>query len=617
MKPFTSWLARSAGICLLLAFGTRLAASDSSGKSMPPQAPRHGATDETALQGEWRGIQAEWNGEKLPPTDVSQFELIIKGSAINLADAREEYKVLLHDYTILPRAEFHVDRKSAPPAIAITLDRPSGKDSCLPEFTQWKGQHLIHWSGPGRGKAAGIYELRNGTLTICWPGPGAKASPKAFGTLPGDHQLLIVFRRVEPSAHGQTFREQFIAILREWRSALGHFEADYYSARTVGDKQGLLIERAAKASTLGWQCVHLVRANSGAPEALTALCWTVGHAPRSEAGKTAIDILQQGIVARADPGELGDALDLCRGHDGRELAPPVLDVAKRHLDHPQAARLLTWVCATSMGDQSAQEPATFKEAAALIVNRFSESPDIVNFCECLGTEVASLPPWAPKYEPQLRTILAKNRSRYVRGAASWALATIVEAGGRARRDEAIRLYETILKDFDSSQEETIRTMAQFRLDQMRLRGVGMTAPELRGHDLDGKPLKLSDYRGKVVLLSFWSTGCIPCLKFVPVESALAGRLRDKPFALLGVTFDPDDAPVKEVATKHQMTWRVLRPGAGEHWSLEGVPTFYLIDEAGIIHRYWCGCPKAEELNQAADEVVKSALTKQGRLPISK
>jgi uncharacterized protein (TIGR03067 family) len=615
MNPFVLKLTRTCfvGIWILIAFSPGLAASGSGAKPVPVQASRRDFADETALQGEWRGIQAEWNGEKLAPADVTQFELTIKGDAIALADARNEYSVLLHDFAGIPRARFRVDHKSSPLTIDVIVDNGIDKGSSSAEISRWKNQHFIYWSRPGLGKPAAIYSVRDGKLTVCWPGQGATASPKAFKTLPGDQQLLVVFERIKANTQGQTFRQQFVTILRAWRTAAAQFDTNYKNAKMLGEKRGLATEHAATANTLAWQCVPLVRANPTAPEAVTALCWCVGHAARHDAGKAAIAMLQNGVIAQAEPDQLAEALDLCGGHEGKELAPAVLDMAKRHLEHPRAARLLTWVCVASHGDASAQVPPTFAEATTLIVGRFADNPDITNFCWCLGSDDFASPPWATKYEHDLRTILVRNRSRHVRGTASFALASIAEAGGRARRDEAIRLYEAFLKDFDgsdpSTNEENMRVIAQFRLDQIRLRALGMVAPELRGHDLDGKALKLSDYRGKVVLLSFWSTGCVPCLEFASAESVLAQRLRDKPFAILGVTSDPDSAPIKEIATMHQMTWRILRPNSGEAWSLEGVPTLYLIDDSGTIRRYWCGAPKSEELDKAADELVQAAIGK--------
>ncbi len=47
-------------------------------------------------------------------------------------------------------------------------------------------------------------------------------------------------------------------------------------------------------------------------------------------------------------------------------------------------------------------------------------------------------------------------------------------------------------------------VAQRAVEEIRIRGIGKPAPEIEGEDLDGKPMRLGDYKGKVVLLDFWA-----------------------------------------------------------------------------------------------------------------
>ena len=61
--------------------------------------------------------------------------------------------------------------------------------------------------------------------------------------------------------------------------------------------------------------------------------------------------------------------------------------------------------------------------------------------------------------------------------------------------------------------------------------VGQPAPKIVGHDLDGVPLQLSDYRGKVVILNFWSKTCPPCLEEMPSLASLAHSLAHRSEAL--------------------------------------------------------------------------------------
>ena len=68
-------------------------------------------------------------------------------------------------------------------------------------------------------------------------------------------------------------------------------------------------------------------------------------------------------------------------------------------------------------------------------------------------------------------------------------------------------------------------------------------------------MKLSDYRGKVVVVIFWSNACGPCMAMVPHEREVAEKLKNKPFVMLGVNaWDTHDTAAATIA-KEQMAWR--------------------------------------------------------------
>jgi thiol-disulfide isomerase/thioredoxin len=69
--------------------------------------------------------------------------------------------------------------------------------------------------------------------------------------------------------------------------------------------------------------------------------------------------------------------------------------------------------------------------------------------------------------------------------------------------------------------------------------LGGPAPEVEGADLSGRAMRLSEHRGKVVLLVFWATWCGPCMGDVPHEKALVERFAGRPFVLVGVNADAD------------------------------------------------------------------------------
>jgi thiol-disulfide isomerase/thioredoxin len=117
--------------------------------------------------------------------------------------------------------------------------------------------------------------------------------------------------------------------------------------------------------------------------------------------------------------------------------------------------------------------------------------------------------------------------------------------------------------------------------------VGTIAPEIDGVDFEGQPFKLSDYRGKVVVVSFWASWCSPCRDLIPHEKALANQFRNRNFVLLGVNIDNNPEDALKVMARYGVTWRNWRGGGDanpiqQHWPVEAIPTVYVIDPHGIV-----------------------------------
>jgi thiol-disulfide isomerase/thioredoxin len=206
----------------------------------------------------------------------------------------------------------------------------------------------------------------------------------------------------------------------------------------------------------------------------------------------------------------------------------------------------------------------------------------------------------------------------VRNRALFALASVVQRGGEARQPEAERLYHQFITEFkDQPQaynpdvfiEKMYLTQAQAEIAEIGSRGLGKPAPELEGEDLAGKPLKLSEFRGKVVLLSFWATWCRPCMRMVPHEKSLVNRLPSNSFAVVGVNGDVDPKQLRDVIENENITWRSFKNKAGgqraisEKWNIPGWPTVYLIDQKGIIRNRWTDTVPPEVLNREVDDLI--------------
>jgi thiol-disulfide isomerase/thioredoxin len=318
--------------------------------------------------------------------------------------------------------------------------------------------------------------------------------------------------------------------------------------------------------------------------------------------------------------DLEDADEAADPQDRERFALLLLKRVEQSPTHVDAAWLLTYLCSWSHREQ-AKAPASFAEAAELLRKHHLRSPELANFCEHLGGgESGSAPAWAGDYEGLLRAIAKENRSRYVRGQALYALANVVRGAGEARQDEAIQLYRAYQKEFDgkdpptASLEQGQRETADRHIRTIGILRIGKPAPEIDGVDTDGKPLKLSSFKGNVVMLSVWGTWCVPCMKFVPHERKLVERMKGKPFALIGINLDEYNEAFQTRAKKEGITWRSFqnqrkrKPDISDELSLV-FPSVVLIDHTGVVRAWWKGAPALDVLDREIDKLVEAASKK--------
>jgi uncharacterized protein (TIGR03067 family) len=551
-----------------------------------------GSRDAKELQGEWQPVDSQMNGktDRRVVEAMKNRRLILQGEDFIDCDFTSG-DFGARDVRGDSRETFTLDPSKTPKEIdkIITFVDPKHRPMIL----------------------LGIYSLDGRWLTICVNRMGQR--PTEFKTVEGDGNMLTVYDRVESDP---AVTLDFAKIQSDFsRANWARFEA-MQKATTGSERRKIEAEIALKPELFAERYLKYAEAHPDGYGALVALCQAAFHAPKSESGAKAITLLQSGRLTQADLSDLNDALK-SSGTSSLEgqrlLAPTVLTSVKQRPDHPDAAQLLTWVCVTQA------QPAAL-EAAELIVGRFAESPDISNFCEILGG--AGSTPFADKCEKYLRTILDQNKHRIVRNRALFALASIVQSGGEARQDEAERLYHQFITEFKDppkgnadTVEQLLLTRAQTEIAEIGSRGLGRPAPDLVGEDLAGKQMKLSDFRGKVVLVSFWATWCGPCMRMVPHEKALAERLKDKPFALVGVNGDIEPEELEKGIEKHGVTWRLFKnkqvdkTDISEKWKIPGWPTFYLIDQQGIIRKRWTDAVPPEVLNREIDILINVGVSK--------
>ena len=115
--------------------------------------------------------------------------------------------------------------------------------------------------------------------------------------------------------------------------------------------------------------------------------------------------------------------------------------------------------------------------------------------------------------------------------------------------------------------------------------IGSPAPEIVLKDLQGRDVKLSDLRGKVVLVNFWATWCKPCKEEMPAMQASYDKLRDKGFVVLAVNELEDTARVAEHIRTHKHTFEVVMDHNNQvanMYGVVGLPASFLIDPQGIV-----------------------------------
>ena len=128
------------------------------------------------------------------------------------------------------------------------------------------------------------------------------------------------------------------------------------------------------------------------------------------------------------------------------------------------------------------------------------------------------------------------------------------------------------------------------------------APAFSLRDLDGKVVRLSDYRGKVVLVDFWATWCGPCRRALPHLKSLHARYGKKGFVILGLSVDHQGAGVvRDFVKKHGVTWpNVLADDAvlEAYDDVNVIPTAFLIDRSGRVAQRFTGYQTEERLETA-------------------
>lgn len=114
------------------------------------------------------------------------------------------------------------------------------------------------------------------------------------------------------------------------------------------------------------------------------------------------------------------------------------------------------------------------------------------------------------------------------------------------------------------------------------------APDFELKDIDGKMHRLSDYRGKVVIVNFWATWCPPCRFELPSMEKLWENTQDEGVIMLAVDLGEDEDTIFSFTSDYPVSFPLLMDrdsSVTKKYSVLGIPTSFVIDPQGrIIYR---------------------------------
>lgn len=278
--------------------------------------------------------------------------------------------------------------------------------------------------------------------------------------------------------------------------------------------------------------------------ALTAADKPAAPSEQLETLKKEVEKSREEFYQAVEKAKTDKARQALRDKNNKQInssARRALDLARQHPKDPVAVDALSWIITGRLGWLVAGDAIFSQQMEAaldLLRKDYVTSDKLLRVCflASIYDEVSTKP------EQLLRALLEKNPHREIQGWACYFLGNILRShAAEAKKwreikdnpaeikkmetrlnaevvnriktgdpdkslQEAEKIFERVLSDYGDIKNPTGQTLgdfAQATLFEMRHLAIGKAAPEIEGEDIDGKRFRLSDYRGKVVVLDFW------------------------------------------------------------------------------------------------------------------
>ncbi len=319
--------------------------------------------------------------------------------------------------------------------------------------------------------------------------------------------LLIgpaLLARDDPEKKDKPPAEQYQQVSQEYQKAQQDWQKEYLAAKPGTERQELLKKRPTPEPYTA-RMLELVEKNANDAVAFDALAWIVQTGPASKEAPKAIDALLKKHIENPGIGRVCQALSFSQVADADKLLRAGLEKNPQH----EAKGIACYVLAVRLQRRAIQNNTESpNEEAEQLFDRVA-----ADFIDVDAVRTLTLAPNSAAPVAVLRKIAANATDSNAKGQALYILAqrlkSQAERAPEADLEKLNKEVEGLLEQIEKDHAEvkcrgqTLGQLAKSDLEEIRLLGIGKPAPEIEGEDVDGKKLKLSDYKGKVVLLDFW------------------------------------------------------------------------------------------------------------------
>jgi len=175
-----------------------------------------------------------------------------------------------------------------------------------------------------------------------------------------------------------------------------------------------------------------------------------------------------------------------------------------------------------------------------------------------------------------------------------------------RTKQLLRAISVIAFSFIAS---SVTASPAFDAMKVKVPEQSLPAPEFSLSTLDQQPIKLSDYKGKVVVLNFWATYCIPCRIEMPSLEKLSQKYQSNDVSVVAISLDEDkEKAIKMLVNKMNLTFPIALNGqaSGDDYHVSVLPVTYIIGKDGLLLGRVVG--DRDWASEEADELMKVVLS---------